>query len=106
VTELEGRYAVWAVHLPILRRWGRDGDGMTLLTEGQMIRDFCAVERFLGEGAPAETYRLQHRLLGRRAMKALRFPGGSTEKIEAWAAEALLLARISHSNIIRVFPWG
>ena len=42
---------------------------MRLLEDGQMIRDTYEVERFLGEGAFAEVYRVKHRFLGRQAMK-------------------------------------
>jgi serine/threonine protein kinase len=76
---------------------------MALLTEGQVIRDTYTVERFLGEGAFAEVYRVQHRFLGRQAMKVLKLSGGNTEEIEALLAEALLLSRIGHPNIVRVF---
>lgn len=76
---------------------------MALLTEGQVILDTYTVERFLGEGAFAEVYRVQHRFLGRQAMKVLKLSGASLEEIETLLAEALLLSRIGHSNIIRVF---
>jgi len=42
-----------------------------LLAEGTKIRDTYEVERFLGEGAFAEVYRVNHRFLGRQAMKSL-----------------------------------
>lgn len=76
---------------------------MALLTEGQIIRDTYTVERFLGEGAFAEVYRVQHRFLGRQAMKVLKLSGGDLEGVEALLSEALLLSRIGHPNIIRVF---
>jgi hypothetical protein len=40
------------------------------------------VERFLGEGAFAEVYRVQHRFLGRQAMKVLKTPGMTIGEIE------------------------
>jgi len=73
------------------------------LTEGQTIRDTYVVERFLGEGAFAEVYRVRHRFLGRQAMKMLKLPGDSIEEIETLLAEALLLSRIGRANIIRVY---
>lgn len=76
---------------------------MTLLAEGQIIRDTYTVERFLGEGAFAEVYRVQHRFLGRQAMKVLKLCGATIEEIESIMAEALLLSRIGHPNIVRVF---
>ena len=38
---------------------------MQLLAEGTKFRDTYEVERFLGEGAFAEVYRVNHRFLGR-----------------------------------------
>ena len=48
---------------------------MSLLEEGQVIRDTYEVERFLGEGAFAEVYRVKHRFLGRQAMKVFKRVG-------------------------------
>ena len=76
---------------------------MALLVEGQIIRDTYTVERFLGEGAFAEVYRVQHRFLGRQAMKVLKLSEASVEEIENLLSEALLLSRIGHPNIVRAF---
>ena len=35
-----------------------------MLQDGQVIRETYEVERFLGEGAFAEVYRVKHRFLG------------------------------------------
>ena len=45
---------------------------MALLEEGVKIRDAYEVERFLGEGAFAEVYRVNHKFLGRQAMKVFK----------------------------------
>ena len=76
---------------------------MALLNEGQKLRETYEVERFLGEGAFAEVYRVQHRFLGRQAMKVLKTPGMTVGEIEQMLGEALLLSKIGHPNIIRVF---
>ena len=76
---------------------------MSLLEEGQIIRDTWEVERFLGEGAFAEVYRVRHRFLGRQAMKVFKTPGMGLEEIEQMLGEALMLSRIGHANVIRVF---
>ena len=76
---------------------------MPLLHEGQNIRETYVVERFLGEGAFAEVYRVQHRFLGRQAMKVFKAVGTSLAELEQMLGEALLLTRIGHPNIIRVF---
>ena len=45
---------------------------MPLIAEGTKIRDTYEVERFLGEGAFAEVYRVNHKFLGRQAMKVFK----------------------------------
>ncbi|OFW02561.1 MAG: serine/threonine protein kinase [Acidobacteria bacterium RIFCSPLOWO2_02_FULL_68_18] len=76
---------------------------MSLLREGQMIGGTCEVERFLGEGAFAEVYRVRHRFLGRQAMKVFKAVGMTMEEMERMLFEAILLSRLSHPNIIHVF---
>jgi len=76
---------------------------MTLLREGQSIRDAYVVERLLGEGAFAEVYRVRHRFLGRQAMKVFKSVGMNLNEIEEMLSEAIILSRIGHPNIVRVF---
>ncbi len=76
---------------------------MSLLQEGQNIRDTYEVERFLGEGAFAEVYRVRHRFLGRQAMKVFKREGMSGDEVQKTLSEAILLSRIGHPNIVRVF---
>jgi serine/threonine protein kinase len=76
---------------------------MRLLQDGQIIRDTYEVERPLGEGAFAEVYRVRHRFLGRQAMKVFKIVGMTIEETEEMLGEALLLSRIGHPNIVRVF---
>src|SRR5690242_17384126 len=76
---------------------------MALLGEGMMIRDTYEVDRFLGEGAFAEVYRVKHRFLGRQAMKVFKAPGMTMAEVNAQLAEAITLSRMAHPNIIRVF---
>jgi serine/threonine-protein kinase len=76
---------------------------MTLLQSGQVIRDTYEVERLLGEGAFAEVYRVKHRFLGRQAMKVFKRVGMAMAEIEEMLGEAILLSRIGHPNIVRVF---
>src|SRR5205085_2215743 len=75
---------------------------MALLKEDQIIRSIYTVERFLGEGAFAEVYRVNHRLFGRQAMKVFKTPG-TIEEVEQALEEAVMLSKIGHRNIIRVF---
>lgn len=76
---------------------------MALLDEGTTIRSTYEVERLLGEGAFAEVYRVKHRFLGRQAMKVFKTPGLSREDADQMLHEAILLSRIGHPHIIRVF---
>src|SRR5207248_1113647 len=81
----------------------RSDPGMSLLEEGQVIRETYEVERFLGQGAFAEVYRVKHRFLGRQAMKVFKRVGMSIDEIHDMLGEAILLSRIGHPNIVRVF---
>jgi len=76
---------------------------MGLLNDGQVIRDTYEVERYLGEGAFAEVYRVKHRFLGRQAMKVFKRGGMTVAEIEEILGEAIMLSRIGHPNIVRVF---
>lgn len=76
---------------------------MSILEAGQAIRDTYEVERFLGEGAFAEVYRVKHRFLGRQAMKVFKAAGMTLTDIEEALGEAIMLSRIGHPNIVRVF---
>jgi serine/threonine-protein kinase len=48
-------------------------------------------------------YRVKHRFLGRQAMKVFKHVGMNFEDIQEMLFEAILLSRISHPNIVRVF---
>jgi len=76
---------------------------MSLLQEGENIKDTYEVERFIGEGAFAEVYRVKHKFLGRQAMKLFKRVGMTQNEIEEMLGEAILLSRIGHPNIVRVF---
>jgi serine/threonine-protein kinase len=75
---------------------------MGLLSEGQTVRDTYEVERFLGQGAFAEVYRVKHRFLGRQAMKVFKRVM-TLDDTHEMLSEAILLSRIGHPNIVRVF---
>jgi serine/threonine protein kinase len=76
---------------------------MALLSEGQTIAGTYTVERYLGEGAFAEVYRVRHRFLGRQAMKVFKNIGMSMPETEELLQEAVILSQIGHPNIVRVF---
>jgi serine/threonine protein kinase len=79
------------------------GRVMALVKEGQIIRGTYEVERFLGDGAFAEVYRVKHRFLGRQAMKILKIIGMTVNEVEQYLEEAIILSRMGHPNIVRVF---
>src|ERR1035438_1422656 len=81
----------------------KPNDTMRLLEDGQVIRETYEVERFLGEGAFAEVYRVKHRFLGRQAMKVFKRVGMNLDEIQETLGEAILLSKIGHPNIVRVF---
>jgi eukaryotic-like serine/threonine-protein kinase len=73
-----------------------------MFDEGELVSDTYEVERFLGEGAFAEVYRVRHHLLGRQAMKVFKRTGTDAET-RAMFDEAVVLTQIAHPSIIRVF---
>lgn len=73
-----------------------------LLHEGQRIGRSYEVERYLGEGAFAQVYRVRHRYLGRLAMKVFKHVG-TAEETERLLGEAIMLSQLSHPNIVRIF---
>lgn len=48
-----------------------------LFDEGKIIHDVYEIDRFLGEGAFAEVYRVKHKFLSRQAMKVFKPPSAS-----------------------------
>ncbi len=76
---------------------------MPLLQPGQRVRDTYEVERYLAEGAFAEVFRVKHKFLGRQAMKVFKRTGMTHEELDEMMAEAIMLSRLSHPNIVQVF---
>lgn len=76
---------------------------MKLLREGQIVGNTYEVEKFLGEGAFAEVYRVKHRFFGRQAMKVFKIVGMTREEMEKALGEAIILSRLHHPNIVQVF---
>jgi serine/threonine protein kinase len=75
---------------------------MPLLEDGQVIRETYEVERFLGEGAFAEVYRVKHKFLGREAMKVFKRVGMTEQEVHEMLGEAILLTHLRHPNIVQV----
>lgn len=77
-----------------------------LLSEGYRLPTQHTVERFLGEGAFAQVYRVRHRVFGRQAMKVFKQPVLPQQEISEMLSEGILLSKIGHPNIVRVFDAG
>lgn len=78
----------------------------TILSDGQTLPTQHIVERFLGEGAFAQVYRVRHRVFGRQAMKVFKQAVIPGQDISAMLSEGILLSKIGHPNIVRVFDAG
>lgn len=79
---------------------------MPLLEPKEWISEDYQIERFLGEGAFAEVYKVQHRFLGRQALKVFKTPCDDIKEVQDALSEAILLSRLGHPNIVRVFNAG
>ncbi len=77
-----------------------------ILSDGQVLPTQHTVERFLGVGAFAQVYRVKHRVFGRQAMKVFKQPVQPGQDIVEMLSEAILLSKIGHPNIVRVFDAG
>jgi serine/threonine-protein kinase len=77
-----------------------------ILKEGDNIQGIYEIDRFLGEGSFAEVYRVNHKFLGRQALKVFKTAETNANKIKEKLEEAVLLSKIGHPNIIRVFDAG
>ena len=79
---------------------------MKMFEEGQMIGRHYQTERFLGEGAFGEVYRVRNIHLGRQeALKIFKPRGMTKEEVDECLEEPRLLAdeRMQHPNIVRIW---
>ena len=80
---------------------------MPILADGDEVREVYEVERFLGEGAFAEVYRVRHQFLRRRlAMKVFKSTFDSVESLDERLEESRTLAALEHPNIVRLHDAG
>ena len=77
-----------------------------ILKEGEIVLDIYEVDRFLGEGSFAEVYRVNHKYLGRQALKVFKAIETDILEIKRKLEEAVILSKIGHPNIIRVYDAG
>src|SRR5579859_689851 len=72
---------------------------------GQQIGNYRIV-RLLGEGGFAEVYLGEHLHLGTEAAIKILHAQLANEDIEQFRAEARIIARLEHPNIVRVLDFG
>jgi serine/threonine-protein kinase len=68
------------------------------LPDNFVVRDTYTVIRYLGSGAFGDVYQVRHRYMGIQAMKVIPATGSGD-----LFAEAFILTKVGHPNIIRVF---
>jgi len=77
---------------------------LSILQIGEIIRDTYEVEKFLGQGAFAEVYRVSHQFMRQRqAMKVFKTPGTTLSDLEMGMGEARMLSELRHPNLMEVF---
>jgi len=74
-----------------------------LLKSGDIIKDTYTIECLIGVGAFGEVYRVKHKFLGRQALKIIKIDNFDNLNINELANEAVILSRLLHPNIIRIF---
>jgi eukaryotic-like serine/threonine-protein kinase len=74
------------------------------LQRGVRIRDLEVVQ-FLGSGAYGQVYEVVHPFLGKQALKLIEV-GTDAPPVDELLAEAHVLAKIVHPNVVRLFDAG
>jgi serine/threonine-protein kinase len=74
-----------------------------LLEKGEVVNETYVVQCFIGEGAFGEVYRVKHKHLGLQALKVFKDDYVNCTDLKIVTAEAEILAKLVHKNIVRVF---
>src|SRR5579863_8588514 len=72
---------------------------------GQQLGNYRLV-RLLGEGGFAEVYLGEHLHLGTEAAIKILYAQLASDDMEQFRAEARIIARLEHANIVRVLDFG
>ena len=72
----------------------------------QILDNRYTVDKFLGEGAFAEVYRVHHRVFGKQAMKVFKATNMDDATIDELFKEPALLSSLRNPNIIEVKDAG
>ena len=73
------------------------------LKKGEWINDTYEIQFFIGEGAFGEVYRVKHKFIGTQVLKIFKEDYISKTDIDTVVAEAKILAKLTHPNVVRVF---
>ena len=73
------------------------------LKKGDWINDTYEIQFFIGEGAFGEVYRVKHKFMGIQVLKIFKEDYIAKTDIETVTAEAKILSKLTHPNIVRVF---
>ena len=77
--------------------------GNHTLKKNDVINNTYTVQFFIGEGAFGEVYRVKHKFLGTQVLKLLKDDYVKKVNINDIIAEAKILSKLTHPNIVRVF---
>ena len=74
-----------------------------ILNRGEIINETYTVRFYIGKGAFGEVYRVEHKYLGTQVLKVILKEAFSQKDVKAVIEESLILSKLSHPNILRVF---
>jgi serine/threonine protein kinase len=75
----------------------------TLLNKGDVINNTYVIDCFIGNGAFGDVYRVNHKFLGLQVLKVLKQDFVVHTNLKRLTNEVLILSRLTHKNIVRVF---
>jgi len=74
-----------------------------ILKQNDIVNETYTVKCFIGEGAFGEVYRVNHKFLGVQVLKLLKDDYVKKVNMDKLIAEAKILSKLTHPNIVRVF---
>ncbi|MCD6565585.1 MAG: AAA family ATPase [Bacteroidales bacterium] len=74
-----------------------------ILKSGEILKDTYEVDCYIGSGVFGEVYRVRHKYLGLQALKLIKPGMIDQNSISNYIAEAQILSKLTHPNIVRVF---
>tara|TARA_A100001015_G_scaffold305315_1_gene397872 strand:- start:67 stop:924 length:858 start_codon:yes stop_codon:yes gene_type:complete len=74
-----------------------------ILKRNEVINNTYTIKFFIGQGAFGEVYRVKHKFLGLQVLKILKPEYVLNSELDTLIKEALILSKLTHENIVRVF---